>query len=235
MGEMAIAIWHALRQRMPERLKSKVAIQEAVIRLELMEMKMKQGTISVTRFDHICSADIQQRLGVFPIAEKMGQYYRQLRGLAMGQRLAPTLAIVFMAKIEKPIIDSKPLLHYRYIDDCCVVCSTQAELDACFNILNQQCNMYRTAARVSSSSQEKAWSINVAHKVAMSNGYPTGDGATRQARKRSDDNQIQRMTHRLALTSFADFGNLTDHQTTQLRVKEVTRDLMGQHVSDKYI
>ncbi|KAK6740943.1 hypothetical protein RB195_009036 [Necator americanus] len=171
-----------------------------------------------------------------------GQYYRQLRGLAMGQRLAPTLAIVFMAKIEKPIIDRKPLLYYRYIDDCCVVCSTQAELDACFNLLNQQCphikftrerpidnwlaflnvhiylrngicktkwyrkpssknilihylsahpskmkksvigNMYRTAARVSSSSQEKAWSINVAHKVAMSNGYPAGDGATRQAR-----------------------------------------------------
>ncbi|KAK6732750.1 hypothetical protein RB195_016859 [Necator americanus] len=42
--------------------------------------------------------------------------------------------------------------------------------------------MCRTAARVSSSSQEKAWSTNVAHKVAMSNGYPTGDGATRQAR-----------------------------------------------------
>ncbi|KAK6749016.1 hypothetical protein RB195_001558 [Necator americanus] len=68
-----------------------------------------------------------------------GQYYRQLRGLAMGQRLAPTLAIVFMTKIEKPIIDRKPLLYYRYIDDCCVVCSTQAELDACFNLLNQQC------------------------------------------------------------------------------------------------
>ncbi|KAK6726493.1 hypothetical protein RB195_004677 [Necator americanus] len=46
----------------------------------------------------------------------------------------------------------------------------------------QVSNMYRTAARVSSSSQEKAWSINVAHKVAMSNGYPAGDGATRQAR-----------------------------------------------------
>ncbi|KAK6763468.1 hypothetical protein RB195_023968 [Necator americanus] len=68
-----------------------------------------------------------------------GQYYRQLRGLAMGQRLAPTLAIVFMAKTEKPIIDRKPLLYYRYIDDCCVICSTQAELDTCFNLLNQQC------------------------------------------------------------------------------------------------
>ncbi|KAK6764270.1 hypothetical protein RB195_024550 [Necator americanus] len=124
----------------------------------------------------------------------------------MGQRLAPTLAIVFMAKIEKPIIDRKPLLYYRYIDDCCVVCSTQAELDACFNLLNQQCPHIKftrerpidnwlaflnvhiylrnemTAARVSSSSQEKTWSINVAHKVSMSNGYLAGDGATRRAR-----------------------------------------------------
>ncbi|KAK6730487.1 hypothetical protein RB195_007133 [Necator americanus] len=42
--------------------------------------------------------------------------------------------------------------------------------------------MYRTAARVSSSSQEKTWSINLFHKVAISNGYPGGDGATRHAR-----------------------------------------------------
>ncbi|KAK6763662.1 hypothetical protein RB195_024111 [Necator americanus] len=68
-----------------------------------------------------------------------GQYYRQLRGLAMGQRLAPALAIVFMAKIEKPITDLKPLLYYRYIDDCSVVCSKQVELDTCFNLPNQQC------------------------------------------------------------------------------------------------
>ncbi|KAK6753599.1 hypothetical protein RB195_012906 [Necator americanus] len=74
-----------------------------------------------------------------PIFRWSGQYYRQLRGLAIGQRLAPTLAIVFVAKIGKPIIDRKPLLYYRYIDDCCVVCSRQAELDTCFNLLNQQC------------------------------------------------------------------------------------------------
>ena len=43
-------------------------------------------------------------------------------------------------------------------------------------------NMYRTAARVSSSSQEKAWSVNLARKVAISNGYPAGESATRQAR-----------------------------------------------------
>ncbi|KAK6764062.1 hypothetical protein RB195_024404 [Necator americanus] len=57
----------------------------------------------------------------------------------MRQRLTPTLAIVFMAKIEEPIINREPLLYYRCINDCCVVCSTQAELDTCFNLLKQQC------------------------------------------------------------------------------------------------
>ena len=56
----------------------------------------------------------------------------------MGQRLAPTLAIVFMSKVEAPVLARKPLLHCRYVDDCCVICPTQAELDACFTILNQQ-------------------------------------------------------------------------------------------------
>ena len=36
-----------------------------------------------------------------------GNYYAQMRGLAMGQRLAPTLAIAFMAKIEKPVLDMR--------------------------------------------------------------------------------------------------------------------------------
>ncbi|KAK6763675.1 hypothetical protein RB195_024122 [Necator americanus] len=158
----------------------------------------------------------------------------------MGQRLAPALAIGFMAKIEKPITDLKPLLYYRYIDDCSVVCSKQVELDTCFNLPNQQCphikftrerpidnwlafldvNIYlrneicktkwyrkpssknilihylsahpsktkksvignRTAVRVSSSRQEKTRPVNLAHKVGISNGYPTGDGAGRHAR-----------------------------------------------------
>ncbi|EYC38219.1 hypothetical protein Y032_0732g1913 [Ancylostoma ceylanicum] len=67
-----------------------------------------------------------------------GHYYKQIRGLAMGQRLAPTLAIAFMSKVEQPILERKPLLYCRYIDDCCIVCPTQCELDTRFNLLNQQ-------------------------------------------------------------------------------------------------
>ncbi|EYC20219.1 hypothetical protein Y032_0022g515 [Ancylostoma ceylanicum] len=67
-----------------------------------------------------------------------GKYYAQIRGLAMGQRLAPVLAGVFMAKIESPILLRKPLLYCRYVDDCFLICSTQEELDKCFELLNNQ-------------------------------------------------------------------------------------------------
>ena len=67
-----------------------------------------------------------------------GNYYKQLRGLAMGQRLAPILAISFMSKVEKPVIERMPMLYCRYIDDCFIVTSTQVEMDECFNLMNRQ-------------------------------------------------------------------------------------------------
>ncbi|VDP27841.1 unnamed protein product [Heligmosomoides polygyrus] len=67
-----------------------------------------------------------------------GKYFAQTRGLAMGQRLAPTLAISFMSKIEAPVLSRLPLLYCRYVDDCFIVCSTQDEMDRCFEIMNSQ-------------------------------------------------------------------------------------------------
>ncbi|EYC11772.1 hypothetical protein Y032_0049g1762 [Ancylostoma ceylanicum] len=163
----------------------------------------------------------------------------------MGQRLAPTLAIVFMSKVEKPILQRKPLLYCRYIDDCCIVCPTQTEMDTCFNLLNQQFphiqftrekprdnwlaflnvqvylahgeyktrwyrkpssknilihylsahpiktkrsvigNMYRTAVKLTSSTEERIWSVNMAHEIAKSNGYPIRECSPRLAHRRS--------------------------------------------------
>uniref|UniRef100_A0A0K0DIK2 Reverse transcriptase domain-containing protein n=1 Tax=Angiostrongylus cantonensis TaxID=6313 RepID=A0A0K0DIK2_ANGCA len=56
------------------------------------------------------------------------KYYAQIRGLAMGQRLALTLAVAFVYKVEAPLIDLRQLLYCRYIDDCFVICSTQKEM-----------------------------------------------------------------------------------------------------------
>ncbi|VDO49530.1 unnamed protein product [Haemonchus placei] len=56
----------------------------------------------------------------------------------MGQRLAPVSAIAFMSKIEKPALDRGPVLCCRYIDDCLIICSTQEEVDICYDLLNKQ-------------------------------------------------------------------------------------------------
>ncbi|EYC37911.1 hypothetical protein Y032_0757g2096 [Ancylostoma ceylanicum] len=72
------------------------------------------------------------------ISKWSGAYFSQIIRLAMGQRLAPVLAICFMSKIEEPVLSRRPLMYCRYIDDCCIVTSTQSEMDERFRILNQQ-------------------------------------------------------------------------------------------------
>uniref|UniRef100_A0A0K0DL03 Reverse transcriptase domain-containing protein n=1 Tax=Angiostrongylus cantonensis TaxID=6313 RepID=A0A0K0DL03_ANGCA len=67
-----------------------------------------------------------------------GKYYARIKGLAMGQRMAPRLAIAFMPKVEAPVTDLGPLLYCGYINDCFVLCSTQEEMDKCFELLNEQ-------------------------------------------------------------------------------------------------
>ncbi|KAK6732863.1 hypothetical protein RB195_016937 [Necator americanus] len=51
--------------------------------------------------------------------------------------MASTLTIVFMAKIEAPIWEIRPLLYSRLIDDASIVCSSQAEMDNCFKCESQ--------------------------------------------------------------------------------------------------
>uniref|UniRef100_A0A0K0D3B8 Reverse transcriptase domain-containing protein n=1 Tax=Angiostrongylus cantonensis TaxID=6313 RepID=A0A0K0D3B8_ANGCA len=66
------------------------------------------------------------------------RYYAQIRGLAMGQRLAPSLVIAFMSKVEAPVTDLGLSLYCRYIKDRFVLCSTQEEMDKYFELLNEQ-------------------------------------------------------------------------------------------------
>uniref|UniRef100_A0A7I4Z3E4 Reverse transcriptase domain-containing protein n=1 Tax=Haemonchus contortus TaxID=6289 RepID=A0A7I4Z3E4_HAECO len=72
-----------------------------------------------------------------------GRYFKQVRCLVMGQRLAPLLAIAYMSKIEKPVLDRRPVLYCRYVHDCFVVCSTQKEMDKCFELLTSQADNIR--------------------------------------------------------------------------------------------
>ncbi|KAK5972695.1 hypothetical protein GCK32_002482 [Trichostrongylus colubriformis] len=41
-----------------------------------------------------------------------GEYFKQVRGLAIGYSSAPALAVAFMSKVEKPVIKRKPILYF---------------------------------------------------------------------------------------------------------------------------
>ncbi|EYB87792.1 hypothetical protein Y032_0257g404 [Ancylostoma ceylanicum] len=96
-----------------------------------------------------------------------GRYFAQVRGLAMGQRLAPVLAICFMSRIEAPVLARLPIMYCRYIDDCCIITSTQSEMDECFRILNQQSQYIRLT-------REKpldGWLPFLNTQISLSNGH----------------------------------------------------------------
>ena len=64
-------------------------------------------------------------------------YYQQFRGLAMGNCLAPLLAITCMDYIESRYITGDLILYKRYIDDTIVIVRDHITLDNVFNALNE--------------------------------------------------------------------------------------------------
>ena len=72
-----------------------------------------------------------------------GYYYKQKRGLAMGNRIAPILAIVFMNKIESIAINPKPILYLRYIDDILLITKNEEEINHYYDAINNMHNSIR--------------------------------------------------------------------------------------------
>ena len=72
-----------------------------------------------------------------------GAFYQQVRGLAMGNRIAPILAVTFMHHLEKNAIYFNPSLqvrlYVRYIDDIFIAVNTEEALQEAFNRLKNQC------------------------------------------------------------------------------------------------
>ncbi|XGW28958.1 hypothetical protein V3C99_008620 [Haemonchus contortus] len=73
-------------------------------------------------------------------------FYKQTRGLAMGSRLAPLLAIVFMDNLERPALSSDVLYFGRYIDDIFIVGKSRTTLRQTFGRLNKRCQSIKLTA-----------------------------------------------------------------------------------------
>ncbi|VDM75041.1 unnamed protein product [Strongylus vulgaris] len=51
-----------------------------------------------------------------------------------------------VSSIQQPMLERCPLMYYRYIDACCIITSTQSEMDECFRIINQRSQSYKGKA-----------------------------------------------------------------------------------------
>ncbi|CAI5443815.1 unnamed protein product [Caenorhabditis angaria] len=69
--------------------------------------------------------------------------YQQGRGLAMGSRLAPMLAVIYMDSIEFPARSLSNICFYRYIDDIIVLAASKEDLNEIFQCLNSQSNFIK--------------------------------------------------------------------------------------------
>ena len=104
-------------------LYSNIPVVESIdVVMEFLELHRKE----VDMF-HLSLSDVRELLSVVLSSnyfEFDGVQYRQRKGLAMGNHLAPPMAIIFMSKLESEAMAMfpwKPRLYRRYIDDCLVV------------------------------------------------------------------------------------------------------------------
>ena len=82
--------------------------------------------------------DIVLRCNVFSFN---GQIYQQIQGTAMGTKMAPSYANLFMDRFERAFLAQEPILPLvwkRYIDDIlCIWTGTRSELDSFLDRLNK--------------------------------------------------------------------------------------------------
>ena len=93
---------------------------EAVLdKLDEHEEEIDTGGLSRDEIESLLSLVLQNNF--FKFGEKV---YRQKKGVAMGNHLAPPFAILFMDKLETKMLVTatrKPQSYDRYVDDCLVV------------------------------------------------------------------------------------------------------------------
>ena len=95
----------------------------------------------------------------------MDKHYLQVFGTAMGTRMAPSFACLFMTKLEQQMIDSapcRPWIWWRYIDDN--FCIWTREEDALLEFIDHLNSFHRTIKFTSDFSLEKTNFLDVTVK-----------------------------------------------------------------------
>ncbi|EYC30718.1 hypothetical protein Y032_0004g1730 [Ancylostoma ceylanicum] len=96
-----------------------------------------------------------------------GEFYKQKRGLAMGLRISPLLAVIYLDCIERRSLVTGILFYKRYIDDVFVIGSTASDLHTMIENLNSR----DTNIRFTVESPDDSGSLpNLNTKVQICNG-----------------------------------------------------------------
>jgi len=83
-------------------------------------------------------AELELTLNCFSFVDS---YFKQINGVAMGTKMGPSYANLFVGYIEKQFFNQyngpKPELYRRYIDDCIgATSSTKEDLNQCITAVN---------------------------------------------------------------------------------------------------
>ncbi|VDO29166.1 unnamed protein product [Haemonchus placei] len=66
------------------------------------------------------------------------KYFPQVKGLDMGEQLAPVLAVCSIGTVEEPVLERQPLMFCRDTDYYFIVTSSLFEMNECFRLMNEQ-------------------------------------------------------------------------------------------------
>ena len=96
----------------------------------------QDNNLKLTRPSFIKLMQLATSSTEFSIGDKM---YRQVDGVAMGSPLGPTLANIFMGFLEDRYFQTndRPMIYYRYMDDCFILFNDKDECEGMFNDFNQ--------------------------------------------------------------------------------------------------
>ncbi|KAK6009798.1 hypothetical protein OSTOST_25244, partial [Ostertagia ostertagi] len=107
------------------------AVESCIRLLRLHHQELQLFDLNINDMEELLRTVVEVNIFRF-----RNRFYKQKRGLAMGSRLAPLLAIVFMDSLERQALSSGILYFGRYIDDIFIVGKTRAALRETFSKLN---------------------------------------------------------------------------------------------------
>ena len=140
--------------------------------LSAMKTALDKRAEKAVSTESLCElAELVLKNNIFEFNEKV---YRQLRGTAIGTKMAPPYAILFLAELEERFLEScelKPEVWVRYIDDIFMIWTHGEEkLKKFLEDLN---NFHETIKFTSEASRDVVNFLDV--KVSLKNGFLSSD------------------------------------------------------------